>query len=185
MLGGVGGHDKAKVFCGLGFWDMELFNLALLAKQACQLLHDDSSLSARVLKVVYFPDTDFLAAEIGPSPSRIWRSIVEGREVLRGGLIWRIGTGSSTNIWSMDRLPTSGLRRPVPCNRANRPQLVSDLIDSSTASWDRWKLQEFFTPADIEVITSIPLSTRHQEDFWAWHFGSVVFSLSDRQIECL
>ena len=121
MLGGVGGHDKAKVFCGLGFWDTELFNLALLAKQACQLLHDDSSLSARVLKAVYFPDTDFLAAEIGPSPSRIWRSIVEGREVLKGGLIRWIGTGSSTNIWLMDWLLMLELRRPVPCNRENPP----------------------------------------------------------------
>jgi hypothetical protein len=140
----MGGHDKAKKFGGLGFWDMELFNLALLAKQAWRLLHDDSSLSGRVLKVVYFPDTDFLAIEIGPSPSQIGRSIVEGREVLKGGLIRWIGIGNSTNIWSMDWLPTSGLRRPVSCNQANPPQLVSELIDSTTASWDRWKLQEFF-----------------------------------------
>jgi hypothetical protein len=29
---------------------------------------------------------------------------------------------------------------------------------------------EFFTLADVAVITSIPLSTRRQDDFWAWHF---------------
>jgi hypothetical protein len=29
---------------------------------------------------------------------------------------------------------------------------------------------EFFTPADVAVITSIPLSIRRQDDFWAWHF---------------
>jgi hypothetical protein len=35
------------------------------------------------------------------------------------------------------------------------------------ATWDREKLMESFTPMD--VIMSIPLSTRRQEDFWAWH----------------
>ena len=29
---------------------------------------------------------------------------------------------------------------------------------------------EFFTPTDVAVITSIPLSARRQHDFWAWHF---------------
>jgi hypothetical protein len=119
---------------GLGFRDMELFNLALLAKQAWRILQDGNSLSARVLKSVYFPDREFLVAEIGSSPSRIWRSILAGREVLKGGLIRRIGTGETTNIWSMDWLPATGLRRPVPSNRANRPQLVSELIDSTSAS---------------------------------------------------
>jgi hypothetical protein len=127
-------------------------------------------LSARVLKVVYFPDSSFLDVEIGQAPSMIWRSIVEGREVLKGGLIRWIGTGESTKIWSMDWLPTSGLRRPVPYTRPNPPQMVSELIDQSIASWDHGKLQEFFTPVDVDAITSIPLSTRRQEDFWAWHF---------------
>ena len=70
----------------------------------------------------------------------------------------------------MDWLPTSGLRRPVPCTRPDPPQWVSELIDQTIASWDRGKLLEFFTPANVEAITSIPLSTRCQEDFWAWHF---------------
>jgi hypothetical protein len=161
---------KPKYFGGLGFWDMEMFNLALLAKQAWRLLQDENSLSAWVLKAIYFLDTSFLDAVIGQSPSRIWWSIMEGKEVLKGGLIGRIGTGESTNIWSMDWLPTLGLRRPVPCTRLNPPQWVSELIDQTTTSWDRGKLLEFFTPADVEAITSIPLSTRHQEDFWAWHF---------------
>jgi hypothetical protein len=139
---------------------MELFNLALLAKQAWRILQDGNSLSARVLKLVYFPDREFLAAEIGSSPSHIWRSILAGQEVLKGGLIRRIGTGETTNIWSMDWLPVAGLRRLVPSNRANHPQLVSELLDSTSASWDQEKLMEFFTPADVAMITSIPLSTR-------------------------
>jgi hypothetical protein len=73
---------KSKFFGGLGFRDIELFNLALLAQQAWRIFEDASSLSAGILEAVYFPERDFLEAELGSSPSHIWRAILDGREVL-------------------------------------------------------------------------------------------------------
>jgi hypothetical protein len=35
------------------------------------------------LKELYYPDDDFLEAEVGMHPSQIWWSIVEGKEVLQ------------------------------------------------------------------------------------------------------
>jgi len=139
----------------------------LLAKQAWRILQEPASLSARILKAVYFPQGDFLEANLGSTPSKIWRSILDGRGVLQLGLIRRIGTGLTTSVWNMDRLPTDGMRRPVPSARPHSPQLVSELIDSTSAAWNRIKLQEFFTQVDIDVILNIPLCHRSQPDFRA------------------
>jgi hypothetical protein len=88
-----------KYLGGLGFKDMELFNLALLAKQAWRLLQSPDTLSARILRAVYFPNGDFMTAELGSRPSQIWRAVLHGREALKLGLIRRIGNGQSASIW--------------------------------------------------------------------------------------
>ena len=54
---------KPKSRGGLGFSDIELFNLALLERQAWRILNEPNSLSARILKAVYYLDVDFLDAE--------------------------------------------------------------------------------------------------------------------------
>ena len=89
---------KPKYMGGLGFRDFELFNLSLLARQAWRILQEPDTLSARILKAVYFPNSGFLEADVGTSPSRIWRAIVDGKGVLKQGLVQRIGTGETTNI---------------------------------------------------------------------------------------
>ena len=160
---------KPKCMGGLGFRDIELFNLALLAKQAWRILMVESSLSARILKAVYFPNVDFLDANLGSSPSRIWRSILDGREVLERGLIRRIGTGESTHIWQMNWIPRENSLRPFRRDLTDPPQMVSELIDHTTASWDVQKLHAVFCPSDVEAILNIPLCTLRQGDFWAWH----------------
>lgn len=121
LLGCLDDMVQPKNLGGMGFRDLELFNLALLAKQAWRLQQDPSSLSARILKAVYFPHGEFLDARLGSSPSHIWRSIADGREVLKQGLIQRISNGKTTNIWSMDWIPSEGLRRPMRCSQADPP----------------------------------------------------------------
>jgi hypothetical protein len=69
-----------------------MFNLLLLARQAWNILQDPNSVSARILKAVYFPNTEFLEVELGKSASHIWRSVVDGKDMLKQGLIKRIGT---------------------------------------------------------------------------------------------
>lgn len=50
---------------GLGFRNLKAFNLTLLAKQGWCLQTNSISLIHRVFKARYFPNEDFLSAELG------------------------------------------------------------------------------------------------------------------------
>ena len=133
---------KPKFLGGLGFRDIELFNLALLARQAWRILQEPTTLSARVLKATYFPKSDFLEAELGPSPSRIWRAVMDGKDMIKQGLIRRIGTGEDTLVWHMNWLPRDGLMRSVSCLSSTPLVTVSELIDPVAMAWDQEILKQ-------------------------------------------
>ena len=48
---------------GLGFRDLHLFNLAMLARQGWCLLTNPESLCAQVLRAKYFPDGDIMKVQ--------------------------------------------------------------------------------------------------------------------------
>jgi hypothetical protein len=72
---------------GLGFRDLEWFNLALLAKQGWRLLQNPDSLVAKILKEKYYPHSEFLDASLGRQPSYVWRSFWNARRLLTEGLV--------------------------------------------------------------------------------------------------
>jgi hypothetical protein len=106
---------------GLGFRNIDLFSLALLARQAWRILQDPRSLSARVPKAVYFSEVELLDAEMGSSPSWVWRAIVDDIQVLQQGLIRRIGSGESTKIWESPWLPRDGMLLSLRPTKDNPP----------------------------------------------------------------
>ncbi|BFG31381.1 hypothetical protein CerSpe_176550 [Prunus speciosa] len=63
---------------GLGFRDFQCFNLALLAKIGWRILHNSSSLLARLLHDKYFVGETFLAATPRKSASWGWKGILQG-----------------------------------------------------------------------------------------------------------
>ena len=95
---------QPKYLGGLGFQDIEMFNLALLARQAWRIMQNSESLSTKLLKAIYFPNGQFVDADLGSKPSQIWRGILDGRDVLKQGLIRRIGNGENTSIWEHEYL---------------------------------------------------------------------------------
>ena len=71
-----------KKYGGMGFRDVSAFNLAMLTKQAWRLIRNNQSLFYRVYKVGYFPNYNFMMAELGPNPSFVWRSLLVARDVI-------------------------------------------------------------------------------------------------------
>lgn len=77
---------------------MKLFNQALLARQAWRLIQRPESMCAMVLKSKYYPNGDLLDTVFASDASPGWRGIEYGLELLKEGLIWRIGNGRKINI---------------------------------------------------------------------------------------
>jgi hypothetical protein len=84
---------------GMGFRDLEVFNLALLAKQGWRILTNPSSLVARVMKEKYHPRAEFLEATVGRRPSFVWSSIIKAKHLLQNAMGWRVGNGANIKIW--------------------------------------------------------------------------------------
>lgn len=68
---------------GMGFHSLEVFNLALLAKQAWRLLKGGPSLYFKVFRAKYFPTGSVLTSKLGSNPSFVWRSIWSSIPVLQ------------------------------------------------------------------------------------------------------
>lgn len=98
---------------GLGFRDIRTFNMAMLSKQGWRLIHNPNSQCSQVLRAKYYPDGDLLHASPATNMSYTWRSILKSFEVLKVGIVWRIGDGSKINIWSDPWLPRETSRRPI------------------------------------------------------------------------
>ena len=98
--------SKPKGEGGMGFRDLHLFNMALLARQGWRLLQQPDSLLYRILKAKYFPRSSLLEASVPCNVSFIWRSICASRDILGSVMRWRVGTGSRIRVWKDAWLPS-------------------------------------------------------------------------------
>lgn len=83
---------------GLGFRDINGFNLDLLGKQCWKLVNEPSALVSRILKARYYPNNNFLQASRTGGASYTWSDIWEAKEEMKKGLRWVVGDGKLINI---------------------------------------------------------------------------------------
>lgn len=154
---------------GLGFRDLHLFNIAMLARQAWRLLTNPGTLCARVLKAKYYPHTDVLHSSAKDGISYSWRSILKGVELLKEGLIWRVGDVNSLKIWKDPWIPRSSTRKPITPRAGSILTKVSELIDPVLGEWDEALIDDNFWNVDAEEIKKIPLHDG-VDDWAAWRY---------------
>lgn len=155
---------------GLGFRDLELFNIALLSGQAWRILVSPEALSSRLLNAIYFPNSSIVNAELGFHPSQIWIAVLEGRGALTHGIIHRVGNGATTKVWDHNWIPWDSSLRPFVSLAPNPHILVSELADNTSSCWRMNILEKFFLSADVQATKNIPLCTSNVDDFLTWNF---------------
>ena len=171
---------------GLDFKEIEKFNDALLAKQVWRLINNTDSLCHRVFKARFFPDCSILDAKDSSSGSYAWKSIIGARDVIRKGMVWRIGTGEVVHIkedrWLPGRANCSVIS-PLP---SMAPDVkVSSLIDPDRVAWRTEVVQQLFMPHEANVILGIPLSPRRSDVRIIWaHTHHLVCSQLVVPIKC-
>uniref|UniRef100_A0A0A9APL4 Uncharacterized protein n=1 Tax=Arundo donax TaxID=35708 RepID=A0A0A9APL4_ARUDO len=105
------------------------------------------------------------------------RSILLGVELLREGLVWRIGDGNAVNIWTDPWLPRGRTRKPATPRGPSLLTRVSELIDLGLGDRDAQLVQDAFWPEDLQTILAIPVDVQ-MVDWVAWHYDSKgVFSV--------
>jgi hypothetical protein len=103
--------------------------------------------------------------------SYVWRSILKGVEIIKEGMIWRVGSGENINMWNDPWILSEQSRKPSSLQGQNVITHVSELIDPVNNIWDEQLVRQTFSQFDAEVILRIPICEQH-DDFIAWHFDS-------------
>ena len=135
---------------------MEIFNLALLAKQGWRILRNPSSLLTRVLKAKYFRHTEFLQAPIYNTSSYAWRSILQSRVILQEGIKWVVGDGKKIRVWE-DRWLHS--QPAIPAQGDGQSSFshikVQDLMLQGAREWNVQLFNSIMRQEDARYILNI------------------------------
>ncbi|XP_042969199.1 uncharacterized protein LOC122301911 [Carya illinoinensis] len=159
----------------MGFQDLHLFNLALLAKQGWRLLRNDDSLLYKVYKAKYFPNSSLFEAKAGASSSYVWNGIWEALDCLRKVCRWRVGNGQTIRIfkdpWLPDGVSVSSLIE------VDENLKVHSLIDASTGWWNVHMMRALFNPNLIQQILKLQISVNSEDSLYWSHEKTGSFSV--------
>lgn len=143
---------------------MGLFNQAMLGKQGWRLLTRPEALCSRVLKGKYYPNGGFLSATRKKKSSETWRAILHGTDIVRRGVIKRIGPGHDVSIWDdnwIHGIPS--LKPRVRLGEVN-VELISDLFLPNSCSWNEQLIRDSFIRMDAQEILKVRPGIHLQED---------------------
>ncbi|CAA7037229.1 unnamed protein product [Microthlaspi erraticum] len=141
---------------GLGIRRIQEMNTALLAKLGWRLIHDETSLWARVLrskyKVVDVRDEAWFTRK--GNFSSTWRSILKGmREVVIPGISWVIGDGTSVRFWKDRWLSQTPMIEEVITTPTAELMLDEFTGARDRPSWGQNENGEFTVKSAYSILT--------------------------------
>uniref|UniRef100_A0A803NHM6 Reverse transcriptase zinc-binding domain-containing protein n=1 Tax=Cannabis sativa TaxID=3483 RepID=A0A803NHM6_CANSA len=153
---------------GMGFRNLQDINLALLGKQGWRFLSKLDALATRIFKARYFPNGSYLSASLGSNSSYVWRSVWEAQSLVRTGVRWCIGDGSSINILNESWLPDPEFPFVSSTHPALENSNICNLLNVQGSDWDLEILHDLFDARDRQLILQIPLGITQTSDMVYW-----------------
>ena len=106
-----------------------------------------------------------MEAELGCNPSDVWRSLLNSRELIRVGSIWKISDGCSVGIQTHKWLPHT----PTFHDEVDLMLRVADFINPQTKQWDKGKVNAWFQPPSRDEVLRIRLGSFEGRDTLIWN----------------
>jgi hypothetical protein len=87
-----------------------------------------------VLKARYYPDGKLEDTVFAGNASSSWQAISYGVELLKKGLIWRVGNGRNIRVWHDNWIPRPFSYKPFTLQGRCRIRFIPDLLNEN-GSW--------------------------------------------------
>lgn len=153
---------------GLGIPALATNNHIALARLCWRLLSHPSQLWSQVLMAKYGGLPDLQCLRPRAAPSHIWRSIRTGWTLLRAGLCWQLGYGTTCLFWLdswVDDVTLVSLSPTAPPDSWVLRSVSS--YWTLAAGWCMDDLQHYLAPPILTKIRQLSLLS-NQADVWRW-----------------
>lgn len=156
---------------GLGFRELETFNIALLTKMATRVSTEPDSLWVKILKGIYYPMGDLNSASKGARASWGWASLLHGRDTLIREGLWIVGDGQSIKALSDPWIYTKPGWRVEEQHGTNWEvdTKVADLIKPNR-TWDEQQIRAMLCQTDADRIMQVPIPVEVRPDMLIWPY---------------
>lgn len=104
---------------------------------------------------------------MGANPSYIWRSVYASQDLIKRGVLCRVGNGNAVNILNVPWLPVETDPYIHTANVALQNQKVNSLMITGEKIWDEDLIRDVFDDRDANIILNIPLN-EEVKDNWYW-----------------
>ena len=97
-----------------------------------------------------------------------------GLELLKKGLIWKVGNGKSVDTWRDNWIPRDYNLKVSPREPSARIRRVDQRMMQHSSNWNENLVKRIFAPEDVDWIQNQKLPAQSCDDILAWHYDRTV-----------